>query len=749
MPKLNDKEIKVQEFYFNSNVIQVLLNADPSLDGYPTDLINKESQINMKAMLSDTKRNREYQCLSKTVTYTKKSYGDIKYGRYTSKASIQNVWMRQAIMSGRAIGFDIVNSQPSIVFGLTQKYIPNQKFPCLELIVKERDSVRNDIMKLYGCDKTQAKRLFIRIGFGGSQTEWEKDNNLEHKHCEFVKEFELEITKIKLEFAPLYFPNYDIATKVCQWKQANEKIAKHKKEENTQFALYLQNVEGDIMKICNNYFKENNEKVCAIVHDEIVIIDTLETENDTIVCELANQVKNQLGHDIKFGWEKYETSPENKLLIERHKEFSPDQQFVEDYDIVKMKFELNCFKLTDTSTFAKRSGDKFITQNKTNFTISFEDLHCMHLGKMCQFMPIWYLDSSHRKYSRCDSYPPPQICPEGVYNTWAGFPAEKLEVEPIGFEPILEMMRCLCNYDEDVYSYFLDWTAQMIQQAGKKECIAIIFKGVAGCGKTSYHRVMRKIMGHGLCGESSNPSQDIFGTHGNSHIGKILCCFDEIKTKDTSGSLNRLKNIISSDVCVYNEKGLPQVEVQNNCRFVMTSNESVPINIEANDRRMCLIEPSNKYVGNHAHWDDFYENVVENPAVIRGFYNYLVNLDISKRVFNDMPKTKLRDEIIQASQHPLYYWMYELVDNQNKVEEKYTSKELFALYKEHTLSNGKVCGYNCNIFGTQVKDHILVPYCKFLHIDEKDVKKIGGGKITYTINKKDFLSWFNSKGPMH
>ena len=37
---------------------------------------------------------------------------------------------------------------------------------------------------------------------------------------------------------------------------------------------------------------------------------------------------------------------------------------------------------------------------------------------------------------------------------------------------------------------------------------------------------------------TSNPSQDNFGSHGNSHIGKIMCCFEEKKTKDTSGSLN-------------------------------------------------------------------------------------------------------------------------------------------------------------------------------------------------------------------
>ena len=742
-----DHAIKVKEFYFNNQVIQILLSADPNIDGYPDDLINKESQINMKAMLSDAKRNREYQCLSKIVTYTKKSYGDLHYGRFTSKGSIQNVWMRKAILSGRAIGFDIVNSQPSLVFGLTQKYIPDQAFPCLERCVKDRESVRSEIMKLYNCDKDEAKKLFIRIGFGGSTQEWEKDNKLEHKHSEFVKEYESEITKIKLELAPLYFPKYCDATTACKWKTENEKIPKHKKEENTQFALYLQNIEGDIMKICNHYFKENNQSVCAIVHDEIVIVDTLEIDNDGVVYALEKQVKNQLGHDIKFGWDKYETSPENKLLIERHKEYAPDQQFVEDYDIVKMKFELNCFKLTDTSTFAKQSGEKLIIQNKTNFTISFEDLHCMHLGKICQFMPIWYLDSSHRKYSRSDCLPPPQICPEGVYNTWAGFSAEKLESEPADFEPILEMMRSLCNYDEDVYSYFLDWTAQMVQSPGKKECIAIIFKGLAGCGKTSYYKVMRKVLGTHLVAESSNPSQDIFGSHGNSHIGKILCCFDEVKPKDTSGCLNRLKNIISSDVCVYNEKGLPQVEVQNNCRFIMTSNESVPINVEANDRRMCLIEPSDKYCGNHEHWDNFYGNVVENPAVIRGFYNHLVNLDISKRIFNNMPKTELRDEIIGGSLTRMVYWFYELVDNQC-AEQKYIIKELFFLYREYMQSNGQSCNTNPNMFGIHLKDQILTPFAKFTNIKVEDIKKKSNGKVWLTVNQTDFLKWFASKGEM-
>jgi hypothetical protein len=43
---------------------------------------------------------------------------------------------------------------------------------------------------------------------------------------------------------------------------------------------------------------------------------------------------------------------------------------------------------------------------------------------------------------------------------------------------------------------------------------------------------------------TTNPSQDNFGSHGNSHIGKIMCCFDRKKTKDTSGSLNSCRNFM-------------------------------------------------------------------------------------------------------------------------------------------------------------------------------------------------------------
>jgi len=686
----SDNAIKVQEFYFNSNVIKTLLNADPTLDNYPSDLINIQSQIMLKAMLSDTTRNKQYKCLSKSVTYTKKAYGDLKFGRYTSKGSIQNVWQRKAILAGRVIGFDIINSQPSIVFDLTQKFIPNQTFPCLERCVKHRESVRSEIMDLYGCDKDEAKRLLIRIGFGGSQTTWETDNKLEHKHSQFVSEYESEVTKIKTEFAPLYFPKYCDATAACKWKHENEKIPKHKKESNTQFALFLQNCEGNIMRICNNYFKDNGEKVCGIIHDEILIVDSLEVDNDKIVFELQKQVLNHLGHDILFEWEKYETTPQNKLLIERHKEFSPELDYAEEYDLVKMKFEQTSFKIVNTAEFASVDTEgTLIISKRSDFMTMHEGSRYVEDDKSCDFLQRWFKDSTIRKYDRVDMLPPPLDCPSHVYNIWNGFAIENIESDGDGQEGlalILDLINTLCDFDDIVYEYVIDWLAHMIQFAGKKNGIALLFKSSGhGAGKGTLINLLRKMMGNNLVAETSNPQNDIFGNHGNVHIGRLLVSVDEVKCSDTNKQQGRLKNIITSERCTYNEKGRKQCEVSNLTRFIFTTNESIPICIEQGDRRMCVIESSNKYCGeeNQPHWKNFQDKVFEKTAGLKSFFDFLNTRDISERNFSAIPKTKLKEDLQESTKNPMFAWFDQLVHYQTEDTQKYRQAELAKHFTAH------------------------------------------------------------------
>ena len=138
----------------------------------------------------------------------------------------------------------------------------------------------------------------------------------------------------------------------------------------------------------------------------------------------------------------------------------------------------------------------------------------------------------------------------------------------------------------------MNWLADIIQHPGKKCGTAVVLKSKQGGGKGTLIDILRRMMG-GYVSETSNPQNDLFGNHGNVHINKLLCSLDEVKSSDTSKFLGRLKNIITSHHCTCNEKNMRQVEVQNNCRFVFTTNDAFPISIDNDDRRYFVTECSN------------------------------------------------------------------------------------------------------------------------------------------------------------
>ena len=342
-----------------------------------------------------------------------------------------------------------------------------------------------------------------------------------------------------------------------------------------------------------------------------------------------------------------------------------------------------------------------------------------------------------------DMVPPPMVCPDDVFNTWKGFKIEKLNVsdrEPESCEDILKLVMVLCNHDTDVYEYVLDWLAQMLQSPATKIGIALVFKSKEGAGKGTLMRILSKIMGDDYVGETSNPAQDIFGTHGSAHIGKILLSIDEVGSADTSKVLGRLKNLITSERCIFNPKGIQQTEMNNCCRFVFTTNKSIPISIDGkDDRRYCLIESSNEHCKDSAFWANFHKDVMNREMKIYAFYKFLMGRETSLRDWMQMPETELRKDIIGASQHPMVFWIDRFIRSISTPIGKYSASDLHNAYKEDSISNNNTCVGNAKSFGIIFKDRIPFAECGI-------IKNRTRKSVAYEIDKTLVYTWLSTNG---
>jgi hypothetical protein len=422
------------------------------------------------------------------------------------------------------------------------------------------------------------------------------------------------------------------------------------------------------------------------------------------------------------------------------------------YTIMKKEFEKHSFKLIDATEYGTWKKDKLITRESAKFVEAFREMKYMNskvdakgniTTQEMSFIKTWLDDADKRVYDSYGLLPPPIACPAEIFNIWSGFKIEHEGItETDDFDYILHLLLVLTNFNEAACEYLTNWLADIVQNPGRKSGVAIVLKSKPGAGKGTLINLIRSMLGY--VSETSCPDKDIFGNHSNLHIDKLLCSIDEVRAGDTSKLLGRLKNIITSDYCIYNPKGRDQFELHNSCRFIFTTNESFPVNIDKDDRRYFATECSSKYIGRQhtevgGFWHDFHIKL-KNRKSVKGFFDYLKSKDISKVNWQDFPTTELRSDIIEASLHPMIYWMDDFIRGemfQLKETQKFSAGDLYTHYKQHCVENRiNVYSNNSKSFGIVLKDNIDLTGCGI-------EKKKSCGIMVYVINKNKVFEWLN------
>ena len=732
--------MQISERYYNIDDLDVLVNV--ATDKVPDDFetyMTEDERLKLVNLLKDTKLHEEGYRYKK-ITFRKKQYGAIRYGRVIADTdkdgnyveSLQNMWkfIRKVASNGHIMGFDMENSQPRILKQLCDRYCPAVKLNYLAAYVNHRDDIRNQITDHYDVSTGSAKELVVRLCFGGSISEWRKDNSVAEtvKDMDLIKGFHGEVQHIMNVLAPS-FPNYDRALQVFAWRIETEpEKMKDKYKFRSSLAMYLQNIEGDIILSMNRALNNMGIEVLTPIHDEInvEVTDYVVENSDHIIEKLQAAVLVDTSFHVKLKAEDYSMNDEVRAMLDAHRSYvnvdTVDDPFAKGYTFVKQEFEKIAFMIRDTVEYAfvKSTGDIQIVKKK-DFKDRFEDWSYMEVKKkkngetsteQVPFIEKWLKDPEKRYHTHLDLIPPPLKAPKEVYNLWKGFDIERSKVAPKDPSRVFELIKVLCNHDMNAYEYVVDWIAQMFQSPAVKTGTALCFKSKQGAGKGSLYNILHKMMGS-LCKETADPLQTIFGAHGNLHIGKIFVAVDETGSGDTCKVLGRLKNIITSDSAVYNEKGLKQVDVSNFTRFMFTTNNSIPISVDGkDDRRYCIIECSSELIGpqNSGFWNEFYEEVVNDEGVLRGFYDALMLRDISGRNWRAIPDTELRQEVIDVSTHPIVFW-FDMFIRSHPVDQKWTPTQLFDSYRSYCAEHGINSCRNAKSFGISFRDHIAFDEC--------------------------------------
>jgi putative DNA primase/helicase len=207
-------------------------------------------------------------------------------------------------------------------------------------------------------------------------------------------------------------------------------------------------------------------------------------------------------------------------------------------------------------------------------------------------------------------------------------------------EATLLLLHYMCGQEAE---YVLKWLAYPLIYPGAKMRSSLIIHGSQGIGKNLvFERAM--IGAYGIWGRLID-QRDLDSAFNGWISKKLYIVADEVATdKRKIDTSNLLKSWITGGTVSVNEKNLPVREEENHCNFVFLSNNSIPIFVDEDDRRYCVVRVPDAPMDT-----EMYNQVASDLWETKGlhWYQYLKSLDvppefIREKVPHNLAKVELK-----------------------------------------------------------------------------------------------------------
>ncbi len=226
-------------------------------------------------------------------------------------------------------------------------------------------------------------------------------------------------------------------------------------------------------------------------------------------------------------------------------------------------------------------------------------------------------------------------------NLWAGWPSVPKSGD---CSKLIDLLHCMCSGDRNaatLASWVLKWIAYPIQHPGAKMRTCVVVHGPQGTGKNLFFEAVMEIYGrYGLVLDQVALSDK----HNDWASGRLFVVADEVVAQaDRFDLKNRLKGLITGKHIRVNPKHIAAYDESNHLNMVFLSNEAMPVVLEEDDRRHCVIWTPEKrtpefYIGVQAEIDS---------GGVAALHDYLLRLDLSDfHPATNPPDTAAKRELI-------------------------------------------------------------------------------------------------------
>ena len=247
------------------------------------------------------------------------------------------------------------------------------------------------------------------------------------------------------------------------------------------------------------------------------------------------------------------------------------------YEDMKLLWEKRSFKVTEPGdSFARHEKTRILTYTDRRLLDSYHHLKYRNPDNstLKPFIKEWIRDKGIRVYQCMRMYPPPLICPPDHYNTWRDFDI-KVTSDSYAADLSASDLESMGAYIDHIrilfpsaFDYVTNFFAQMFQDPSRKIRIALIMKGLQGVGKNRLLDLIKLMMGHGKCLETSRPDVDIYGRFTDALCDKVLV----IVNSDIGSDNSIISDMITSETYTWEARKRDSKMLSNFFRFVFTMN---------------------------------------------------------------------------------------------------------------------------------------------------------------------------------
>jgi hypothetical protein len=253
---------------------------------------------------------------------------------------------------------------------------------------------------------------------------------------------------------------------------------------------------------------------------------------------------------------------------------------------------------------------------------------------------------------------------DGYWNNWRPSPI----IPKQGDTSLFDAHIAYLFPDKRDQDLLLNWMAGVLQHPETKPRHQLFIQGrVQGTGKTLFPRLLRELLGHGVC---QALTQDIIenGFTGWA-IGTKFAWIEEVRNLSNKQTTNKLHTWASESTITINQKNLPTFVMDQAIAFMLMSNKDDALALDLTDRRYLVLNTEARvHPQGSAYYDRLYGvhgvgGILHAPNSLAAIYWKLLHRPIDGySVEQPAPNTSAKRAMIDAAAPDAVRWMLNNAD---------------------------------------------------------------------------------------